>query len=273
MNLEFQNRTDLFHFANTVRFTLRHYAQGCYPVAPHAMTPMPLNRMFFVLRNPNGDTNFIRDSHQTCYLKEKNLYFIPFNHPTEFRLDRTLFFLSVQFNLELYSGIDLFSGCDRMLEWNRPEVLPELLELFHSDSEDLVFSALKAKERILHCALELTGRYPNENFTGLSAWKRYFPLIDFLHARGNAETRVSDLAELMTESREVFSRHFTKETGSTPKQFLDRFLLNRSLDLLASGKPIKEIAFELGFSSEFVFSRFFKRHTGTAPSDWKKRSF
>jgi len=54
------NRRDILNFANGVRFYLRHYAKGYYPVACFEPGALPVNRMFFPLRNPNGKENCIR---------------------------------------------------------------------------------------------------------------------------------------------------------------------------------------------------------------------
>jgi transcriptional regulator GlxA family with amidase domain len=39
--------------------------------------------------------------------------------------------------------------------------------------------------------------------------------------------------------------------------------------LLMSQKPVKEIAYELGFQSTFYFSRLFKNKTGKNPSEYR----
>ena len=40
---------------------------------------------------------------------------------------------------------------------------------------------------------------------------------------------------------------------------------------LRRGRPIKMIAFEVGYGSEAAFSRAFKTHAGHSPREWKKR--
>ncbi|WP_322969182.1 helix-turn-helix domain-containing protein [Faecalibacter sp. LW9] len=61
------------------------------------------------------------------------------------------------------------------------------------------------------------------------------------------------------------------ETGKTPQQFMNEFILNEAKALLAStNKNIKEIAYLLKFSDQFSFSHFFKRHQKISPSDYRR---
>jgi len=262
-------RSDIFHAANLIRFHLRHYAKGVYPVlrCDPARWSMPVNRLFIPLRNPNKEANFIRDRHRRYALKENALYFIPAYLEAEFRLDRELYFLSIQDNLELFPGVEFFSGCSRMLELPDVPELPELLRLFDSPPEELEFAALKFGSLVFAMQTALIDRYPPEEFRRPLALREYRELTGYLDDRGSARCRVSDLAARRNESREGFSR-----TGITPKQLIDHFLMRKAFDLLVSGCSVKETAFRLEFSSEFVFSRFFRRQAGESPKRWCSRN-
>ena len=62
------------------------------------------------------------------------------------------------------------------------------------------------------------------------------------------------------------SRVFRRFARSTPYHFLMRLKMNRAAALLLdSGLLVKEVAEQLGFSSQFQFSRAFKRVYGLAP--------
>ncbi|AEM69514.1 transcriptional regulator, AraC family [Allomuricauda ruestringensis DSM 13258] len=59
--------------------------------------------------------------------------------------------------------------------------------------------------------------------------------------------------------------------GVNAKHLIDEQLVMRARhNLKFSDKTIKEIGYELGFSSPDYFSYFFKKHTGTAPSQLRK---
>ena len=107
--------------------------------------------------------------------------------------------------------------------------------------------------------------------TGLLRRPEYRPLIDFIAANASASTTVEHLAEFMKMRPDVFSRKFSADIGVTPKKFLTRFLLRRASDLLLRpGCRVKEVAAELGFTSEFYFSRFFHKNTGIPPRQYRE---
>lgn len=61
--------------------------------------------------------------------------------------------------------------------------------------------------------------------------------------------------------------------GVSPAAVLRRLKLEESFWLLRDGDlSVKQVAFELGFSSAFHFSQSFKKATGSSPSDWRKHT-
>ncbi|GGB05309.1 hypothetical protein GCM10011511_30820 [Puia dinghuensis] len=49
----------------------------------------------------------------------------------------------------------------------------------------------------------------------------------------------------------------------------DRLIIEAKRELYLTAKPVKEIAFELGYDDEFYFSRFFRRQTGISPQTFR----
>ncbi len=69
------------------------------------------------------------------------------------------------------------------------------------------------------------------------------------------------------------SRLFRRFAHGTPYHFLMRLKMNRAAEsLLDSGLMVKEVAAQLGFSSQFQFSRAFKRVYGVCPDHFIHRS-
>ncbi len=264
-------RSDIYRMANSMRLRLRHYARGFFSIVQNEPFSFPFNRLFFVLDNPDGDVNYLRDFERRRTFVPGNLYFIPACHPVEMHLNGRLLFVSVQFNLEVFPGIDLFSGCAGVYLWESPDFLPRLLEIFDTpEHASRMHPALELNKLIYNAAFALMGRFPEASFESIFRFQKYFPLIHDLEQSINARSRVADLARGRSTRRETFTRRFHAETGVTPKQLMLRILTAKALGLLLSGASIKEVASELEFSDEFVFSRFFKKQTGFSPSHYRR---
>jgi len=263
-----QGRKDLMDVFNRAHFVLRHYARGYYPTAPTGLTSMPVNRMFFPLKNPNGPANFIEDPFRRYPLIPGKMYFVPAFLPARFQLDDRLFFLSIQTNLEIFPGVELFSGCPRMLEIPVKKERTELLRYFDSEPSEQYSNALKAGFRVFSLLTAMMDHYDPEDFWKPLALRKYADLTDYLNSEGNALTSVSDLAAKKKLSRENFTRHFIADTGITPKQLIDRFVTGRCLSLIGQGYRFKEVSEILRFRDEFSFSRYFKRNMGESPRNW-----
>lgn len=90
------------------------------------------------------------------------------------------------------------------------------------------------------------------------------------------ETKLSEPPPLEKLARQLgigysyFRREFKKSTGYSPGQYVRRLRLEKGRRMLgASSLPVKAIAEQLGFSSEFHFSAAFKKQFGIAPAHWR----
>lgn len=160
-----------------------------------------------------------------------------------------------------------------MLEIPAPREYTTLLELFDSHSSDQLYqNAVKAGSLVLSIIVQLLDYYAPEDFWKPLALRKYADLTEYLNRYGTALTSVADLAREKRFSRENFTRHFTADTGITPKQLIDRFVIGRCLALIGQGYSFKEISYLMKFRDEFAFSRYFKRNMGESPRDWRSRS-
>jgi AraC-like DNA-binding protein len=82
-----------------------------------------------------------------------------------------------------------------------------------------------------------------------------------------------DLQRLLRQvgmSEPALRRMFKRYTGLPPYHYFLHMKINKAKHLLRDGQfSIKEIAYRLGFGSEFYFSRLFKRKTGASPTAWQ----
>jgi AraC-like DNA-binding protein len=98
------------------------------------------------------------------------------------------------------------------------------------------------------------------------------PALECLHSAPREEWTVTRLARSCGVSRTVLADRFTHLLEQPPMQYLTRWRLHIAAQLLkARNKPVKAVAAESGYESEFAFSRAFKRVFGLPPADWRRR--
>ena len=80
---------------------------------------------------------------------------------------------------------------------------------------------------------------------------------------------VQECAERLSLSPNYFGDLVKRETGETPHEHIQRFLVERIKKSLAEGeKTISEIAYDMGFNYTHHLSRMFKNATGMSPKEY-----
>ncbi|WP_185964565.1 hybrid sensor histidine kinase/response regulator transcription factor [Aliikangiella marina] len=87
-----------------------------------------------------------------------------------------------------------------------------------------------------------------------------------------ASTSVTTIANDFAMSERQFFRKLKSVVDMTPTDYLRRYRLERSRELLAAGTSVKEATFDVGFSSQSYFARCFKAQFGISPSEYAKAS-
>lgn len=262
------NRNEIYRLCNQLSLTLTHFAKGIYPTAAKEPASLTVNRMLAILANPNGDANNISAGGTVYPLTPGTVCFIPAGCPATVRFDRELTFVSIQFNLELYFGVELFSALKRPRSFHRPELAGRLSRIF--GSENALPLALELKKQVWAFICELLEESGASPLESAARFAPYSAVLEYISTHCTARTRIAELAKVMNLPRETFTRRFTADTGISPKRFFDRRLLHRASELLRRPHiTAREVAYELEFSSEFVFSRFFKTRTGMPPNAYR----
>ena len=70
-------------------------------------------------------------------------------------------------------------------------------------------------------------------------------------------------------SARTLARHFRRHTGMSFAEWRRRARLLRALSWIAEGRPIVEVALELGYESPSAFSAMFRRELGAPPSSFR----
>jgi AraC-like DNA-binding protein len=86
----------------------------------------------------------------------------------------------------------------------------------------------------------------------------------------NDAATLPELAERERLSARTLARHFRRHTGMSFAEWRRRARLLRALGWIAEGRPIVEVALELGYDSPSAFSAMFKRELGASPSAFRE---
>lgn len=84
---------------------------------------------------------------------------------------------------------------------------------------------------------------------------------------------LSEVAAFAGMSRFHLIRVFKKQTGFSPHAYLEQIRVNRAKELLKSGLPIVDTAYELGFVDQSHLTKTFKKFAGTTPGQYIERNF
>ena len=88
---------------------------------------------------------------------------------------------------------------------------------------------------------------------------------EYLEQHFREHITVGRIAQKFGVSESTLSHRYRREAGETLIDTLLRIRIEQSLPLLQNGAPLKWIASEVGFSSEFYYSKIFKRIYGSSP--------
>ena len=75
------------------------------------------------------------------------------------------------------------------------------------------------------------------------------------------------LAKIVGVSVRQLERYFEEENRGRPHEWLNQLRQTRAMQLLNSGRTVKEVANQLGYKQASHFSREFKRYHSIAPAD------
>ena len=172
----------------------------------------------------------------------------------------------IHFTYEILPGFDLFYGQQKRCMFRDPELKEEMKGIW-TESDPL-----RRLARAEAAAMKIILRFwPEKMSLNMSRMADFEPLLRYVRKNLVSHPDIPEMAAVMGWSDAHFARTFREVFSLTPKQYLNRELFSRALLLLKDpGKSVKEIAEELGFSSEFNFSRFIRQCSGISPSALRK---
>lgn len=89
-----------------------------------------------------------------------------------------------------------------------------------------------------------------------------------LHDEPGRDWRLEDLAHQAGMSRARFAARFRQVVGIAPGEYMTRWRISLAQHLLQQGRPVKEVAAEVGYTSPAALGRVFATRTGATPRAW-----
>ena len=94
----------------------------------------------------------------------------------------------------------------------------------------------------------------------------------FIQTHFHEQLTLDDLAKSASLSKYYFIKKFKQFLGETPQAYLVKFRIKASQDLLLNtNRPVKEIAFEVGFTDSSYFYKVFRAITGVSVSMFRSQ--
>ena len=97
--------------------------------------------------------------------------------------------------------------------------------------------------------------------------------VVYIQQNCSRELTVDEVADFCKLNRSYFSRKFKKVMGCTPQEFLIHQRLTNAAELMRlTDLPVKTVAAQCGYRSQFHFSQAFKKCYGLPPQEWRKQN-
>lgn len=135
-------------------------------------------------------------------------------------------------------------------------------------SETLV--ELMATQLAVELSRHLMGIDESAPTGGLSAWR--LRLIDERLSEDGAPPALTELADLCHLSVRQLTRAFRASRGRSIGSHVAEHRMNRAKRLLASGMPVKSVAYMSGFTAPSNFAAAFLRENGETPGQYRHRA-
>jgi two-component system response regulator YesN len=120
---------------------------------------------------------------------------------------------------------------------------------------------------------ELIKRLQQQQQEGISYSLYIAKAINFIETNYAGNISIGDIAGYVGLSVNYLSRVFKAETGKPPLEYLSRYRISRSIELLKgeSRCSLQEVSQLVGYQDAHSFIRFFKKYEGITPGDYRKK--
>lgn len=176
------------------------------------------------------------------------------------------------FNYDVVEALHLSEDEEKTITTTVGNIVSEYEQRIDNHSQRVIVSNL---ELLLNYGLRFYERQfntrTNHNKDIISQFER--ALKDYFRSEQLIEFGLPDIqyfADKAHYSKHYFSDLIKKETGRTPKDHINDYVIEKAKQmLLSTEQSISEIAYDLGFNYPHYFSRLFKKQTGETPKEFR----
>ena len=98
-------------------------------------------------------------------------------------------------------------------------------------------------------------------------------VLDYVEKNYTDNISLEDMAQYVHISKEYLCRIFNAMSDTTPVEYLNRYRIRQSTNLLIrTTKNIADVALSCGFSNSSYFNKLFMRYMGCTPSEYRKQN-
>jgi len=100
--------------------------------------------------------------------------------------------------------------------------------------------------------------------------RRFIHILEWLRLNIHKKISIQELADRFDFNSDYLTRLFKKHLGVSALEYINGMKISKAKELLSqSEKPVKEIAFLLGFQDEKYFMKLFKEYENITPSQYR----
>lgn len=166
--------------------------------------------------------------------------------------------------------VDAYGLSGKILYHGMTHLKPEFLQIYDMMMNDGLSDqyVLEQVEIIIHKILRALGQERRDDRQESGEMQKVRRYMD--EHVGQIVT-IQELSELIYRSPDYLIKHFKKETGMTPYQYLLKRKMTIAERLLRDTMlPVKEVAEHLGYEDAHYFSGLFKKEKGVSPRQFRK---